>query len=47
MEDLNKFLMEVVGNCSKCKECAHRFDVCLCFFAYKCVSNDFSFFRKS
>ena len=26
MEKLNDFLMETVSNCSKCKDCAYRFN---------------------
>lgn len=44
MKELNDFLMKTVSNCSKCKECTHRFNTYYCYFAYECIHNDFSFF---
>lgn len=44
MGELNDFLMEVVSNCSKCRECAFRFNGYCCYFASECIRQDFSYF---
>lgn len=49
MELLNKFLTEIVANCTKCKNCT--FCHCtgktkFCFFAFECIRKDFSFYQK-
>lgn len=47
---LNDYLVEVVKNCSMCKECCfrHEFsDEVFCFFAFDCLQNNFSFFKEN
>lgn len=50
MEELNKFLTEVIHNCAKCQHCAfyHTLDkkTDFCFFAFECIRKNFSFYQK-
>lgn len=50
MEELNKFLTEVVNNCTKCQDCifCHILDdeTNFCFFAYDCIRENFKLFQR-
>lgn len=49
MDELNKYLTEIVSNCAKCQCCifCHELDdkTNFCFFAYDCFCENFNFFK--
>lgn len=45
MEELNKYLAEVIQNSHKCAHCIYNHDG-ICFFAYECIKNDWSFYDE-
>ena len=49
MDELNKFLTEIVSNCAKCQCCVfcHELDdkTNFCFFAYDCIRENFELFK--
>ena len=49
MEELNKFLTEVINNCTKCQCCTfcHSLDdkTSFCFFAYDCIRENFKLYQ--
>lgn len=50
MEELNKFLAEVVNNCTKCQNCTcyHVLGnkTNFCFFAYDCIRENFKLYQE-
>lgn len=45
IEKLDNYLNIVCKNSSKCASCAFCHDG-ICFLAYKCIANDFNFFKE-
>lgn len=45
MKELNEYLVEVIRNSHKCTYCIYNHDG-ICFFAYECVKNDWSFYDE-
>lgn len=45
MEELIKFLAEVIKNSRKCSHCIFNHGG-QCFFAYECIKNDWSFYNE-
>ena len=43
---LNEYLEEVFKNSDKCKYCVFNHNEEFCFFAYECVKENFSFYKK-
>lgn len=49
-EAIEDYLAEVVTNCDKCKKCYFRSefdDEVSCFFAFRCLQNNFNFFKEN